>query len=357
MRHLHQVLIGASTGDAISGMAFATQRWLQPRFNSSIYVALPDPSVHGRVWSINDINREPADAPLIYHASYGLESVRAVIERWRGPVCLMYHNVTPSEHFRRIDPGFAIGLDKARDEMRELRNRFSLVLAASAYSAGELRQYGHKDVHVLPIGLDVNRLVRIPRKIDLELRLRDKFPAGYVVAVAQLLPHKAVEDVVAAVSLVRAVHGERVGLVVVGTRRSGVYSRALAELADRLLGDVVHFTGPIDDAELATYMAVARCYVSASKHEGLGIPLLEAMAMGVPAVVRDAAAVAETAGNAAVVVEPEGGAAEIASAIARVLQDPDLAGRLRESGRVRAGEFALNPIMTRFDELLRKVGI
>jgi glycosyltransferase involved in cell wall biosynthesis len=338
-------------------MAFSTQRWLHPRFNSSIYAALPDTSVYGRVWSINDIYREPRNATLLYHASYGLESVRAVIERWRGPVCLMYHNVTPAEYFRRIDPGFAIGLDKARDEMRELRNRFSLVLAASAYNAGELRQYGYKDVHVLPIGLDVNRLVRIPRKIDVELRLRDKFPAGHVVVVAQLLPHKAVEDVVAAVSLVRAVHGERVGLVVVGTRRSGLYSRALAEFADRLLGDAVQFTGPIDDAELATYMATARCYVSASKHEGLGIPLLEAMAMGVPTVVRDAAAVTETAGGAAMVVESEGGATEIALAIACVLQDPDLARRLRENGRARAAEFALNPIMTRFDELLRKVGI
>jgi glycosyltransferase involved in cell wall biosynthesis len=356
-KRFDQILVSASRGDAISGMAFATERWLRSRFDSNIHVAWPDESVSDRVRSLEDLNRQPLNYPVLYHASYGLESIRKTVEQREGFVCLMYHNVTPTKYFEKIDPEFAVGLDFARREVIELRPKFGLVLAASAFSAKELMDVGYRDVHVLPIGLDVMKLARQRRRIDVEMRLRDRFPSGYVIAIAQLLPHKAVEDIVTAVSLLRTVRRERVGLVVVGTRRSGIYSKSLADLADRLLGDAVHFTGPIDDAELATYMANARCYVSASKHEGLGIPLLEAMAMGVPAVVRDAAAVAETAADAAMVVPPDGGAEEIASAVTQVLQDPGLARQLREKGRVRAGDFSLAAIMTRFDELLCEVGI
>ena len=56
-------------------------------------------------------------------------------------------------------------------------------------------------------------------------------------------------------------------------------------------------------------------FASASVHEGLGIPPLEAMAFGVPAIVRDAGATVETVAGGALVLPFGAGPLMFAEAI------------------------------------------
>jgi len=65
------------------------------------------------------------------------------------------------------------------------------------------------------------------------------------------------------------------------------------------------FTGPVPEAELATYYRWASAYVSVSEHEGFCVPLLEAMAMDVPVLAYAAAAVPDTLGGAGVQFAPK----------------------------------------------------
>ena len=76
-----------------------------------------------------------------------------------------------------------------------------------------------------------------------------------------------------------------------------------------------------------------------SLREGFGLPVLEAMAQGAPVVTSAGTATAEVSGDAAVLVDPRDVDA-IAGALARVLDDEDLAARLRAAGPVRAAEFS-----------------
>jgi alpha-1,3-rhamnosyl/mannosyltransferase len=101
----------------------------------------------------------------------------------------------------------------------------------------------------------------------------------------------------------------------------------------------VRFLGYVPDGTATALLAGAACLAYPSLYEGFGLPPLEAMACGTPVVASSAAAVRETVGDAAIVVDPEDVGA-LAAAIARVLEDPDLAARLAARGLARAARFS-----------------
>jgi glycosyltransferase involved in cell wall biosynthesis len=67
-------------------------------------------------------------------------------------------------------------------------------------------------------------------------------------------------------------------------------------------------------------------------------PVLEAMACGTPVVTSNASSLPEVVGDAALLVDPYDVDA-IASAMLRLLEDPDLAQDLRQKGLTRARQF------------------
>jgi alpha-1,3-rhamnosyl/mannosyltransferase len=77
-----------------------------------------------------------------------------------------------------------------------------------------------------------------------------------------------------------------------------------AQVADAL-GDRVRLLGPVHREQLFPLFAGADLYACPSRHEGFGIPVLEAMAQGTPVVCSDIPALREVAGDAAIFVAPD----------------------------------------------------
>lgn len=106
--------------------------------------------------------------------------------------------------------------------------------------------------------------------------------------------------------------------------------------SDNLPGGRLRPLGFVPDAELAALYNGAAAFAYPSVWEGFGLPVLEAMAHGAPVVTSEATAMAEIAGeDGAVLVNPLD-PVSIAAGLARVLDDADLAERLRVAGHERA---------------------
>ncbi|MDQ3647658.1 MAG: glycosyltransferase family 4 protein [Actinomycetota bacterium] len=114
-------------------------------------------------------------------------------------------------------------------------------------------------------------------------------------------------------------------------------------------GHNVELTGWVSDTELQSWYRRAAVYVQASRHEGFGLALAEAMLAGCVPVVLDATAMPEVVGDAGVLLGSQD-PAEVAEGVRQALA---LGG---EGGR-RARERILSefPVGRRGDELLRVV--
>ncbi len=97
--------------------------------------------------------------------------------------------------------------------------------------------------------------------------------------------------------------------------------------------------GHVDDDTLAALYRACAVLVLPSRHEGFGLPVIEAMSYGAPVIAANAASLPEAGGDAACYVPPSDPAA-LASAILRVTSDASYAAELRRRGPIHAAAFA-----------------
>lgn len=160
---------------------------------------------------------------------------------------------------------------------------------------------------------------------------------GYVLGVSTLEPRKNFDRLLAAHAQLPERLRSRLPLVVVGGRGWGeALLSPAAEKATR--AGRLRLLGHLPDASLAALYARAAAFAFPSLYEGLGLPVLEAMAAGTPVVAAATTAVGETAGDAALLVDPYDERA-IALAIEQAVDDTAEAERLRQAGLARAARF------------------
>ncbi|HEY2702434.1 MAG TPA: glycosyltransferase family 1 protein [Candidatus Dormibacteraeota bacterium] len=178
-----------------------------------------------------------------------------------------------------------------------------------------------------------------PAAGDAGLRAGCGAPAGgYVLWAGSMRspdPRKALDVLVEAMAALEA-EGRGVPLVLAGA--PGAASEQVSALA-RERGVRLHLPGFVSDPALAALYRGAAAAVLPSRHEGFGLPALEAMACGAPLVAGRAGNLPDLCGDAALLVPP-GDARELAGALGAVLGDTAVAARLRVAGPRRAAAFS-----------------
>lgn len=352
---VHQIVVGATAGDAITTMALNLRDALRTLGQSEVYAHHRAPEMHGQVLPLDDLPELGHEGVIIYHASFGEPAVTRVLLQRQERLVIAYHNITPADYFVEHSPQFAIGLQWGRHEMTLLRDRVTLTMTDSAFSARELGGMGYDDVHVLPAGLRPSRLSTVLPDGQIAAELSRRCPEGFVLAVSQVLPHKRFEVLIAAMHLVQWVHDLPLGLVIVGAHRMDHYTRALEAFSRQLNLRDVWLAGGVSDRGLASAYRMAHVFATTSGHEGLAVPPLEAMSFGLPVVATGSGALSETIGDAGIVVPPDAGPELISEAIAEVVSNSTLRAELRHRGRERVRAVESGDPATRVVDLITKL--
>jgi glycosyltransferase involved in cell wall biosynthesis len=178
-------------------------------------------------------------------------------------------------------------------------------------------------------GRALEKLVVIPNPISWEHledgRAQEAGRRPYILTVASHYPHKNLETLLRAFSILRS-RVPDVDLVIAGQRRSELVGQMaggpdLEELASSLgLSDQVRFTGHVGDAELADLYRNAALFAFPSLFEGFGMPPVEALGLGVPTLTTRCASLPEVTLEGAHYVDRPQDAEEWAERIQAILE-------------------------------------
>ena len=137
---IHQVLVAASPGDAITNLALGNRRLLRRVGPSEIYAHHIDPALLGEVLPLTSYRPRHSHNLLMFHASIGQAQVHEFVMSRAEPLVLVYHNVTPGEYFAPYDLVFADLLELGRREVETLRPR-----VVGAERLEEVHDHGQQD--------------------------------------------------------------------------------------------------------------------------------------------------------------------------------------------------------------------
>lgn len=232
-------------------------------------------------------------------------------------------------------------------------NRCARVVAISEFVRELLIEDGISPDHVMTIqtSIDLERFTPRPRNEEL-MRELGLTPDDIIVGnLSSLHRRKGIDTLLHAFKLMQgAPYANRLKCVFIGKRWE-----QWVPLAQELgIADRVVFKGFTDDVPDA--LSVFDVYFAASREEGLGTAVLEAMAMQRPVVVSRVGGLCESVTpETGVHVEPDD-AAGFAAAARAIIEDPERARAMGEAGRGRVQEhYSVKTMVRRMLDLYEDV--
>lgn len=196
--------------------------------------------------------------------------------------------------------------------------------------------------------------------VDMAVLKKYKLPDFYILYLGGYELHKNVTTLLLAWSYVGQALGEDYPLVLAGKRPSTVndiypdYDDYIRRLR---IEEYVHWIGYVDEEDKPVLYRNAETFVFPSRHEGFGLPVLEALACGVPVVTTDASSLPEVIGDAGFAVDPDDERGMAGAIIATIMQE-NLAADLRQKATKQAEKFSWQETATQtlmiYDRVLRE---
>jgi glycosyltransferase involved in cell wall biosynthesis len=349
---IHQFLPNLSYGDAISQHAILIRNHLRLLgYQSEIFVRFIDPKVANECHVFSPDALRSAGA-VIYHHSIGSEITPSIIG-FRGPKCLIYHNITPAEFVAPFRPQFAGILRHGREELPTLARHFPCSYGDSSYNVQELIACGFHNPEVLPICVDPAHWNFAP-----DPQLMDQLQDGRtnLLFVGRIAPNKKQDDLVRAfrhyLTFDRDARLHLVGSIEAEDPYADYLFRTIDELG---LADRVNVTRNVSAEHLAAYYRTAHLFWSMSEHEGFCVPVIEAMWFDLPVLAYRTSAVPETLGQAALMFTEKNDPASLAALACLLVHDQALRDRILLAQRKQREQFAAARMTPRIGQLVSRL--
>ena len=240
--------------------------------------------------------------------------------------------------------------------MKTAARRARRVLTVSQASKDDIRHFlgvPESKVEVIPNAIDAGIAAPPTEEAITRVCARFQLTSSYILYAGNIKPHKNVDRLIEAYSILRRRGYEQVKLLIIGDEISKYLN--LRRLVHRFqLHPHVRFFGFVPEATLAVLYRKAAMFVFPSLYEGFGLPPLEAMAAGTPVITSKVSSLPEVVGDAALLVDPMDAGA-IADAMARLLDDEALRRDLIRRGHERARAFSWTRSVARTREVYGEV--
>lgn len=350
---IHQFAISVSHGDGISNGMMLTRKLLRlAGIKSDIYCIRPSDQMAGDVLCMDDYLPGSADALLVHHG------IGNPVESWLRDLperkFMVFHNITPGELFppdHAIQPMLAHGWE----QVDSWRHWLTGSIADSQQNLQELlkRGYDEHNTTEIPLLVDLDRIQ--PHTVK-----RHDTPRPFTLLfVGRIMPHKNQLMLVEAFAQLLRNTQVPLQLYIVGGFTVAEYKDQIEQRIRELgIEAFVNLTGKVDDDTLNALYCRSDLFVSLSKHEGFGMPLIEAMAHGLPVLAYDAphSNVVHTLGTAGLLLD-NAEPVEVAATIAQIMENPALRRSMKQRGAERMHEFAYQHLYDRLSAFLARFDI
>ncbi|MBK8905048.1 MAG: glycosyltransferase [Anaerolineaceae bacterium] len=356
---IHQLVPSMSPGDATSNHILEIDKRLSKwGFESYIYAQHTSHELQEQVRLIEDLRpylNQKSDL-LIYH--YGIFHTSAYY--FHAASCrrmLVYHNITPAHMFAGWDKYNQTNCRLGRLMLQTLKE-CDLAVGDSDFNRQELVASGFDAVKtaVIPIFLPVDEWQNLPVDTHLQSALKQPGKTNWL-SVGRVAPNKAIEDVIRLFYVYKNDVNPQAHLYLVGSLSIQSYVQALQELVASLnLTNYVSFSGRVSNSQLKTYYQNAHLFLSASRHEGFCVPLIESMFFELPILARNATVIPETMGQSGILFNTLDHLA-VAHTAHLMVTDNALRQQIINTQKLRLQAFLPDVVEVRLHEALQKLDI
>lgn len=238
----------------------------------------------------------------------------ALAEAVRAPVIALCHHPL----------GLETGL--TRDQARALIDNERAVLALSAHVI--VTSAATRATLIEAFGVAPDAITVAEPGVDRAAPARGSgSPIVHILAVGSVAPRKGYDVLMDALARLAGLDW-RLRIAGALDRAPDAAAALRAQIAASGLSERVEFVGAVDDAGLGALYDSSDLFVSASRYEGYGMVLAEAMARGLPLVSTTGGAAADTVPDIAALKVPPDDAGALAHALREAISDNGLRARL-----------------------------
>lgn len=218
------------------------------------------------------------------------------------------------------------------------------IITVSNYTKQEILEAypktGANKIRVIHNGYN-NELYRVISDQEKIKQVLEKYSleAPYFLYVGRLEKKKNTPALIEAMAVLRENRpGVKEKMVLIGDASYG-YDEVKYTIEEFNLHKDILMPGWVEEEDLPYIFNSATAFIFPSKHEGFGIPILQAMACGVPIAASDIPVFREVAGDAILYFDQQD-KVSIAKALSRLAEDEQLRNTLREKGLAWAPNFS-----------------